>query len=92
MQGIIGKDDYFLFKTQYEENITAQEAKIAALDKAVKSMEQDAQRRRSLCKDADLLAQKPEMAQELIDRLVERVEVTLDKEVRVTFRFQGREE
>ena len=55
-------------------------------------MEQDAQRRRSLCKDADLLAQKPEMAQELIDRLVERVEVTLDKEVRVTFRFQGREE
>ena len=55
-------------------------------------MEQDAQRHRSLCKDADLLAQKPEMAQELIDRLVERVEVTLDKEVRVTFRFQGREE
>ena len=61
-------------------------------NKTVKSMEQDAQRRRSLCKDADLLAQKPEMAQELIDRLVERVEVTLDKEVRVTFRFQGREE
>lgn len=78
--------------TQYEENITAQETKIAALDKAIKTMEQDAQRRRSLCKDADLLAQKPEMAQELIDRLVERVEVTLDKEVRVTFRFQGREE
>ena len=92
VQGIIDKDDYFLFKTQYEEKITAQEAKIAALEKTIKSMEQDAQRRRSLCKDADLLAQRPEMAQELIDRLVERVEVTLDKEVRVTFRFQGREE
>lgn len=92
MQGIIDKDDYFLFKSQYEEKITVREAKIAALEKAVKSMEQDAQRRRSLYKDADMLAQRPEMAQELIDRLVDRVEVTHDKEVRVTFQFQGREE
>ena len=73
-------------------SITAQEAKIAALEKAIKSVEQDTQRRHSLFRDGDTLAQKPEMAQELIDRLVERVEVTHNKEARVTFQFQGREE
>ncbi len=92
VQGIIDKDDYFLFRLQYEEKITERETQIAALEKAIRSMKQDDQRRRSLCKDADILAQRPEMAQELIDRLVERVEITHDKEVRVTFRFQGREE
>jgi hypothetical protein len=32
------------------------------------------------------------MAQKMIDRLVERVEVTHDKEVHITFCFQGTEE
>lgn len=89
VQGVIDKDDYFLFKSQYEEKIAAQEAQIAAVEKAIKDIEQEAKRRRSLSKDAAALAQRPEMTQELIDRLVERVEVTKDKEVRVTFRFQG---
>lgn len=88
VQGIIDKDDYFLFKSQYEEKIAAEEVKIIALERALKDMEQETKRRRGLIENADTLAKKPEMAQDLIDRLVERVEVSHDKEVHVSFRFQ----
>lgn len=91
VRGVIDKDDYFLFKSQYEEKIAAQETQIAALEQVRKGMEQEAKRRHNLFQDAETLAQRPEMALELIDRLVERVEVTHDKEVRVAFRFQGME-
>jgi multidrug resistance efflux pump len=92
VQGLIDKEDYFQFKSQYEEKISAHEAEIEALEKAVKEMEQNSKRRRRLLKDAETLDQEPEMAQKMIDRLVERVEVTHDKEVHITFCFQGTEE
>jgi DNA invertase Pin-like site-specific DNA recombinase len=92
VQGLIDKEDYFQFKSQYEEKISAHEAEIEVLEKAVKEMEQSSKRRRRLLKDAETLAQEPEMAQKMIDRLVERVEVTHDKEVHITFCFQGTEE
>jgi HAMP domain-containing protein len=91
VQGLIDKEDYFQFKSQYEEKISAHEAEIEALEKAVKEMEQSSKRRRRLLKDAETLDQEPEMAQKMIDRLVERVEVTHDKEVHITFCFQGTE-
>lgn len=91
-RGIIDKDDYFLFKSQYEGKISVQEAKIAALEKSIKSIEREAKHRRNLAEDADTLAQQPEMAQDLIDRLVERIEVTHDKEIHIQFRFQNQRE
>lgn len=91
VRGVIDKDDYFLFKSQYEGKISAQEAQIADLEESIKGMEQEAKRRRSLSQDADTLSQRLELTQDLIDRLVERVEVTHDKEIRVCFRFQGAE-
>lgn len=92
VRGVIDKDDYFLFKSQYEDKISVQETQMIALEKSIKDMEQEAKRRRSLSKDTDMLAQKPEMAQELIDRLVERIEVTHDKEIHIQFRFQNQRE
>lgn len=91
VMGVIDKDDYFLFKSQYEDKIQAQEAEIAALDTAVKAMEQEIKRRKRLAKDAAALEQTPRLTQELIGRLIERVEVTKDKEVRIQFRFQAQE-
>lgn len=91
VMGIIDKDDYFLFKSQYEDKIHAQEAEIAALDNGIEAIEQEVKRRKRLAKDAAALEQTPRLTQELIDRLIERVEVTKDKEVRIQFRFQAQE-
>ena len=91
VQGIIDKDDYFMFKPQYEDKISVLEAQIATLEKSLKGIEQENKRRCSLVKDADILVQKPEMAQDLIDRRVDRIEVTHDKEIHIQFCFQSQE-
>ncbi len=91
VMGVIDKDDYFLFKSQYEDKIHTQEAEIATLDNGIKAIEQEAKRRKRLAKDAAALEQAPMLTQELIDRLIERVEVTKDKEVHIKFRFQAQE-
>lgn len=87
VRGTIDKDEYFLFKSKYDQKITEREERIAALEKERKAIEQEAKRYCDLAKDADLLTRDPGKVMDLVERLVERVEVTHDKEVRITFRI-----
>ena len=85
---MIDTAEYHQFKTQYEACISKHEAQITELDTRQKSAERAKKRRKQLSQDAAALEQSSKLTQDLIDRLVERVEVTPEKVVHVQLRIQ----
>lgn len=88
VSGMIDTAEYHQFKTQYEACISKHEAQITELDTRQKSAERAKKRRKQLSQDAAALEQSSKLTQDLIDRLVERVEVTPEKVVHVQLRIQ----
>lgn len=92
LRGVLDKEEYLVFKSKYDTSIAEHEDRIASLKKQSAELERQDKRRRSFSHDANLLAHKPELALDLIDRLVERVEVTHEGQVQITFNYQGSED
>lgn len=88
VNGILNNEEYAAFKAQYEAVISEHEAKIAELNAKHKAAERAEKRRKQLSKDATALQKVPRLTQDLIDRLVERVDVTPEKVIRVQLRIQ----
>ena len=89
MQGVISNEEYFSFKNQYEAKISDAENELALLEKSGKTMELQQKRQESLSDDLGDIRKKPKLTAALIDRLIERIEVSHDKQISVRFRFQS---
>lgn len=87
--GVLTSEDYFSFKEQYETKLAASEQEIDRLEHQKKQMDTQLTRCKSLSQDMESIQQSHELTAALIDRLVERVEIYHDKQIKVKLRFQS---
>lgn len=89
VQGILTSEEYFELKAGYEESITALSGDIEALEKEMNALDDQLVRYRAMEKDVKSLAQDHVLTAELIERLIERIEIDHERNIRVSFRFKS---
>lgn len=89
VQDILTSEEYFELKAGYEESITALSGDIEALEKDMDALDDQLVRYRAMEKDAKSLAQDHVLTAELIERLIERIEINHERNIRVSFRFKS---
>lgn len=89
VQGILTSEEYFELKAGYEESITVLSGDIEALEKGMDDLDDQLVRYRAMEKDAKSLAQDHVLTAELIERLIERIEIDHERNIRVSFRFKS---
>ncbi|RGD20626.1 recombinase family protein [[Clostridium] scindens] len=89
VQGILTSGEYFELKAGYEESITALSGDIEALEKGMDALDDQLVRYRAMEKDAKSLAQDHVLTAELIERLIDRIEIDHERNIRVSFRFKS---
>ena len=89
IQGVLTRDEYFSYKEKYEARIGQLTQEVEQLEKGLKSMDKQAEHYRTLARDAENLRQDRELTAALIDRLIDRIEISTDKQISVCFRFQN---
>ena len=89
VQRVITNAEYFEFKEQYEAKIAAKEQDITLLERSQKAVTTQRKRQKSLSDDFSSIQDNPDITAALIDRLIERIEVSHDNEISVRFRFQS---
>lgn len=89
VHGILTSDEYFELKAGYEESITVLSGDIEALEKDMDALDDQLVRYRAMEKDAKSLAQDHVLTAELIERLIERIEIDHERNIRVFFRFKS---
>lgn len=89
VQGILTSEEYFELKADYEESITALSNDIETLEKGMDALDDQLVRYRAMEKDAKSLAQDHVLTAELIDRLIDRIEIDHERNIRVSFRFKS---
>ena len=87
--GVLTKDEYFYYKEKYEARIGEHAQEVAQLEKGLKTIDKQLEQYRALAKDAENLRQDRELTAALIDRLIDRIEISTDKQIAVRFRFQS---
>lgn len=87
--GVLTKDEYFSYKEKYEARIGELAQEVAQLEKGLKTMDKQLEQYRALAKDAENLRLDRELTTALIDRLIDRIEISTDKQITVRFRFQS---
>lgn len=87
--GVLTKDEYFSYKEKYEARISELTQEVARLEKGLKTLDKQLEQYRALAKDAENLRQDRELTAALIDRLIDRIEISTDKQITVRFRFQS---
>ena len=89
VQGIVTGEEYLSMKEDYEKRIAALSADIAALNNDNAALDEQLPRYRSMEEDAHRLESDHTLTAELIERLIDRIEITHDHDIHVTFRFQS---
>ena len=89
VQNVLTSEDYFSLKSQYEAKISDAEQEVTALERRIHTMELQRKRQKGLSQDLCDIRKKPELTSALIDRLIERIEVSHDKQISVSFKFQS---
>ncbi|MEY8427509.1 recombinase family protein [Lachnospiraceae bacterium 46-15] len=89
VQGILTSEEYFELKAGYEESITVFSGDIEALEKGIDALDDQLARYRAMEKDAKSLVQDHVLTTELIERLIERIEIDHERNIRVSFRFKS---
>ena len=89
VQGTVTGEEYLSMKEDYEKRIAALSADIAALNNDNAVLDEQLARYRSMEEDAHRLESDHTLTAELIERLIDRIEITHDHDIHVTFRFQS---
>ena len=59
------------------------------MEKGLKALDKQMEQHRALKRDSDNLRENRELTAALIDRLIDRVEVSKDKQITVRYRFES---
>lgn len=89
VQKVLTSEEYFTMKKDYEAVIATLSDEISTLENGLAVMDAQLAKYRELEQDAKVLEKDHTLTAALIDRLIERIEITHDKEIRVSFRFKS---
>lgn len=89
VQKVLTSEEYFTMKKDYEAAIATLSDEISTLENGLAVMDTQLAKYRELEQDAKVLEKDHTLTAALIDRLIERIEITHDKEIRVSFRFKS---
>ena len=89
IQDILTKDEYITYKGKYEAKIEQLSDEVSHLEKGLKALDKQMKQHRELKRDSDSLRENRELTAALIDRLIDRVEVSKDKQITVHYRFES---
>ena len=89
MQKVLTSEEYFTMKKDYEAAIAKLSDEISTLENGLAVMDAQLAKYKELEQDAKVLEKDHTLPAALIDRLIERIEITHDKEIRVSFRFKS---
>ena len=87
--GVIGKDDYFSLRERYDAQLVQVNEDLEQLEKGLTALEAQIKKIQAVRRDAQSIRKDRALTAELIDRLVERIDVTTEKQIAVTFKFQS---
>lgn len=89
VQKVLTSEEYFTMKKDYEAVIAKLSDEISTLENGLAVMDAQLAKYKELEQDAKVLEKNHTLTAALIDRLIERIEITHDKEIRVSFRFKS---
>lgn len=89
IQNHLSKDEYFTFKEKYEAKIEAISKEIEQLKAGLAIIAKQLEQYKMLSQDAQYIKEDRQLTAALIDRLIDRVEVSREKRITVRFRFQS---
>ena len=89
VQKVLTSEEYFTMKKDYEAAIAKLSDEISTLENGLAVMDAQLAKYKELEQDAKVLEKDHTLTAALIDRLIERIEITYDKEIRVSFRFKS---
>ncbi len=89
VERIITRDEYFTYKEQYEHRIAALNTEVQHLEEGVRRLDDRMVQYQSLSRDAEEIKANRKLTEALIERLIERIEVSHDKQITVKYRFQS---
>lgn len=87
VQNVLTKAEYLEMKTAYEERISVLSAGIAECEKSLADMDAQLEQYKKVEQDAKSLEHDRTLTAALIERLIGRIDVSHDKEINVSFRF-----
>lgn len=89
VQGVLTSEEYFTMKADYEEKIKSVSSEITELENEVEQLMGRLEQYRAMEQDAQTLERNHALTAELIERLIDRIEITHDRDIHVAFRFQS---
>lgn len=89
IQGVLTKDEYFDYKEKYENKIADIALEVEQLEDGLRTMDEQIEQYRALAQDAESIKTDRELTTALIERLIDRIEVSHDKQITVYYRFQS---
>ena len=89
VQKVLTREEYYTMKKDYEAAIAKLSDEISTLENGLAVMDAQLAKYKELEQDAKVLEKDHTLTAALIDRLIERIEITHDKEIRVSFRFKS---
>ena len=89
VQGVLTKDEYFDYKEKYESRIADLAVEMEQLEDGLRTMDAQAEQHRALKQDAAQIKTDRALTGALIERLIDRIEVSHDKQITVRYRFQS---
>ncbi len=87
VQGVLSRDEYFDYKNRYETQVAALNAEAEQLENELCRLAEEAKQYRTLQQDQRRFKAEKHLTAELIDRLVDRIEISRDKQITVHYRF-----
>ena len=89
VQGVLTKDEYFDYKEKYESRIADLSVEMEQLEDGLRTMDTQLEQHRALEQDAAQIKTDRALTGALIERLIDRIEVSHDKQITVRYRFQS---
>ena len=87
--GIIGRDEYFSLRERYDAQLAQLSEDLEQLEKGLAALEAQIKKIQAVRRDAQSIRKDRVLTAELIDRLIERIDITTEKLIAVTFKFQS---
>ena len=88
-QGVLTKDEYFDYKEKHESRIADLAVEMEQLEDGLRTMDTQIEQHRALEQDAAQIKTDRALTGALIERLIDRIEVSHDKQITVRYRFQS---